>query len=290
VLGKLIPALPHLELTWRAGFLRRVRTHFTWAHAAAHAVETLAALLDEPSGRFLRELVILGAPKDNYSPLASAIGARYLPALRALVIDESGPDRRERPNTRLELEPIYTAMPNLRALSIRVGHLTLGEITLPHLERFELATGSLVGRAAKAIASARWPSLRSLAIQVGAWRRGGTAKLKDLRPIFHGARLPRLTHLAVTNHELSDDLVEMLGTSQLLAQLEVLDLRNATLSDAGAAILYRHQHAYAHLRTIRLDDNILTAAGIALLESTGLPVALGRQRQDPGTPELRVLP
>lgn len=271
VLGSLRAVLPLLAIDWRGGFPWRV---------TVHSLPALLTLLQDPHDRFLHTLEVEHVAR-RWDPYVAALAARYRPTLRALTIGRLDND------SQLDLEPLYAAVPNLRTLTIAASHITLGEVVLPRLERFSLSTTGLVSRAARAIASARWPSLEALSIHVGARRRGGTAKLGDLRPIFDAAGLPRLRHLAIRSCELSDALVKVLATSALLPQLTTLDLRSGTLSDAGARTLFQYQHAFAHLGSIDLANNIVTPAGRALLAATALRTQLSEQRPDAGP---RVLP
>lgn len=282
LLGSFALAQQYVDMEWRAGFLRSARIGANDLDVE-RAQRLVAAVLDEPSGRFLRALTFGQLPGDDYRPYARVLGARYRPALRTFATIATPP--------RCDISMIYPALPNLRSLHVSGGQVTLGEIVLPRLETFEVITNALPARAAKSIARARWPSLHTLAIQIGAKRRGGVAPLGDLQPIFDGAGLPRLHTLRITNCELGDELVERLATSAVLPQLAVLDLRRGTISDDGARRMFQHQLAFAHLSEILLDDNFVTREGrILLADATPLRIQFGNQREDPGLPRLRVLP
>ncbi len=301
LLGKLAPYRDLVKLEWRAGFFHAARIANTFDRSelhdgdkpAADLEEVLGMLLDEPSARFLRELTvgIVTFEDNDYGGVARELGKRYLPQLRSLFLGDFSSEETELNWSFLgNLQPMYAALPNLRSLRVRSGSMTLGKIVLPRLERFEVVTGGLDGRSAKEIASATWPGLRALSIQVGPARRGGgdaSAKAKDFQPVLDGAGLPRLAHLGLTNLDYTDALVEPLAHAKVLPQLEELDLKMGTLSDDGARLLYRYQKAFAHLRHIEVDDNYLTRDGIKLLKSTGLPFHFGEQRDDDGDPENR---
>ena len=255
-------------------------------------MRVLAILLAEPSARFLRELTVgLVTFEDNsYGRIARELGRRYLPSLRSLFLGDFHSEETELNWSSLgNLQPMYAALPNLHSLKLRSGSMRLGTIALPRLERFEVVTGGLDRKAARAIAAASWPGLRALSIQVGPARRGGDggAKAQDFQPILDGAGLPRLTHLGLTNLDYTDALIEPLAHGKVLPQLEELDLVMGTLSDDGARLLYRYQRAFAHLRHIDVNDNFLTRDGLKLLEATKLPFHFGEQRDDEGDPENR---
>ncbi|HWU86697.1 MAG TPA: hypothetical protein VN253_05465, partial [Kofleriaceae bacterium] len=298
-LGKLGPYQDLVELRWRAGFFHAARVANTFERSRSHEGEresveierVLGLLLDEPSARFLRELTVgIVTYEDNgYGGIARTLGKRYLPQLRSLFLGDFHSEETELNWSSLDdVQPMYAALPNLRALKVRSGSMTLGAIVLPRLERFEVITGGLDSKAARSIAAAVWPSLRALSIQVGPSGHGdATAKAKDFQPVLDGAGLPRLVHLGLTNLDYTDALIEPLAHAKVLPQLEELDLKMGTLSDDGARLLYRYQKAFAHLRRIDVDDNYLTRDGERLLKSTKLPFDFGEQRDDEGDPENR---
>lgn len=298
LLGKLAPFQDLAKLTWRAGFIDAARVANTYDRyddddedAQGKEIEKLLEnLLDEPSARFLRELTvgIITFVDNDYGGVAKLIGKRYLPALRSLFLGDFEGEETEISWSDLgNLEPMYAAMPNLRRLKLRSGEMKLGAIVLPHLERFDIETGGLDPKSARAIASARWPSLRELSIQVGTERYGGTTQLKDLQPILDGVGLPRLRHLGLTNLEYTDAVIAPLAGSKILPQLESLDLSLGVMSEDGARALYRYQNAFAHLKKIDLGDNYLDREAQKLLKSTKLAVHFGRQRNDEGNPDNR---
>jgi len=298
-LGKLAPYQDLVKVRWRAGFFHAARLANTFVRfdqdddgdEAAALDAVLGLLLDEPSARFLRELTvgIVTFEDNDYGGIARQLGRRYLPSLRSLYLGDFDSEDTELNWSSLgNLQPMYAALPNLRALKLRSGSMQLGAIALPRLERFEVVTGGLDSKAAKAIASAVWPSLRALSIQVGPGHRGeGSAKAKDFQPVLDGVGLPRLVHLGLTNLDYTDALIEPLAHSKVLPQLEELDLKMGGFSDDGARVFYRYQKAFAHLRHIDVDDNFLTRDGIKLLKATKLPFHFGEQRDDEGDPENR---
>ncbi|HWO18077.1 MAG TPA: WGR domain-containing protein [Kofleriaceae bacterium] len=298
--GKLAPYGDLLQLRWRAGFLHTARIASTFerfdrdesGEESTSLPEVLGLLLDEPSARFLRELTvgIVTFEDNDYGGIARVLSQRYLPSLRSLFLGDFHSEETELNWSTIGIiEPMYAALPNLRALKLRSGDMDLGTIVLPRLERFEVITGGLDNTAARSIAAATWPSLRALSIQVGPARRTGksSTKAKDFQPILDGVGLPRLLHLGLTNLDFTDALIEPLAHGKLLPQLAELDLKMGALSDDGARVFYRYQKAFAHLSHIDVDDNFLTRAGVQLLKSTQLPFHFGEQRDDEGDPENR---
>lgn len=298
-LGKLAGYEDVLELEWRAGFIYKARLANTHDRSSEFGEpkkpeieleKLLAMLLAEPSARFLRELVvgIVTFTDNDYSGIAKVLGKHYLPALRRLFLGDFHSEETELNWSTLgNLAPMYAALPNLRSLTIRSGSMTLGSVVLPELEELEVITGGLDRKAAKAIATARCPGLRSLTVQIGSENYDADAGLKDLQPILDGAGLPRLERLGLTNNEITDQLIVPLAGSKILPQLSHLSLALGTMGDEGAAAMFRLQRAFAHLASIDLDDNFITADGKRLLAKAKLPIEWGSQRDDGGNPEDR---
>ncbi|MBA3501118.1 MAG: hypothetical protein H0T65_12135, partial [Deltaproteobacteria bacterium] len=292
-LGKLVRAQSFTKLKWRAGFIYSARianAHDNDDDKKVAMEDVVSWLLDEPSARFLRKLSvgIVTFFENDYEAVAERISQRYLPSLRELFLGDFDEEDTELSWSNLgDIEAIYPSLPNLKSLRLRSGSMTLGKIVLPRLESFTVETGGLDHDAAQAIASAKWPGLKSLSLQIGSDEYGGDATIDDLRPILEGVGLPRLEHLGIKNCEITEELVEPLATSRILPQLKSIDLGMGTMGDDGAKMMFRFQKAFAHLEKIDLQDNFITREGSRLLKSTNLEVKIGEQRDDEGDPDNR---
>jgi predicted DNA-binding WGR domain protein len=297
LLGKFKALSDVVTLTWRGGFIRTARIANSFDRdpdygdgtdeTAVDIKKLFEELLDHPSARFMRELTVglIDFEENSYDTIAKLIGKRHLPALRSLYVGDFSYEETELSWSHLgKFEPVYAAVPNLTHLHVRSGSMNLGKIVHPALEHFEVTTGGLEAKSARAIGSAVWPSLRSLSIMVGRERYGGTTSLKDLKPILAGENLPRLQSLGLKNLEFTDDLIEPLALSKILPQLEVLDLSMGTLSDEGIRRLYRYQKAFQHLAKLDIGDNFVTKDGLKLLRTLKIPAEVGKQREDGGDP------
>ena len=300
LLGKLAEASSTLELEWHAGFITKARIakpsdddnddgEDGEAKEQPSVEKVLGWLLDSPSARFLRELtvgIVIRDDENSYANVAKRIGSRYLPSLRTLFLGDFTYEDTELNWSHLgNLEPMWPALPNLESLKLRSGSMKLGSIVLPKLRELTVITGGMDARAARAIASAQWPSLEILSLQIGPEPDGGEVKLKDLEPILDGATLPRLTHLGITNFNHTGKLLEPLAHAKILPQLTELDLEMGTLGDEHAARLFALQKAFAHLTKLDVHDNYLTSEGKAVLKQTKLPINFGEQRDDDGPDE-----
>jgi predicted DNA-binding WGR domain protein len=301
-LGKLADVQDLLALEWRAGFISKAKIFNTYDREGMYGDEgetkkppvkienLLDWLLDEPSGRFLRELSvgIVEFEDNDYGGIATRLGKRYLPALRSLFLGDFHSEETELNWSSLgSLEPMYAALPHLETLHVRSGSMNLGAIVLPKLESFTVTTGGLKRKDAKAICTAKCPGLRSLTVQVGSDNYDADADIKDLAPILDGATLPRLQHLGLTNNEFTDRLIEPLATSRILPQLTSIDLGLGTMGDDGVAAMVRMARAFEHLDNIDLEENYITKAGAKELAKAKLAANASKQREDDGDPEDR---
>ena len=307
-LGKLVEVPDMIELDWNAGFITKARLASSYARDAEFGdqdddddegkkpkppmklEQVLAWLLESPSGRFLRDLTV-GIVKfdgNTYTNITKELAKHYLPALRSLYLgDFHGEETELNWSSIGNLEPLYAAVPNLEKLKLRSGSMKLGTIVLPRLEHFEVVTGGMDAKAAKSIAAAAWPSLETMAIQIGPESDGTDVKVKDLQPILDGDNLPHLSHLGITNFNLTGQLVEPLATSKILPQLAEVDLSMGTLGDEHMTKIFAMQKAFAHLTKLDVNDNYLTNEGKSLLKQAKLAFNFGEQREDEGDPSDR---
>lgn len=278
------------EIDWYRGFIRKCRvaqTHQRHDRERKNLdlVEVMRWLVDDPGpGRFVQDLTvgIVSLDANSYERIAAVLAAKPRPTLRTLFLGDFVSEETELNWSEIgDISSLWPMVPALRRLILRSGTMTLGAIDLPKLERLETITGGMSADSARHIAQASWPSLVELSLQYGP---ESTATLADVEPLLHGARLPKLRHLGITNFGATDELCELLPRCEILPQLAVLDLSMGTLSDAGAATLQRHAPAFAHLERLVVDDNYLTAAGRALLAGLAADVAFGDQRSDGGDP------
>jgi hypothetical protein len=305
-LGKLATAGKILELEWRAGFIYKARLATSWDYENDSGddedgdgdetkkpkrlglLDALKLLLVHPSARFMRELAIGIVQTDgenSYDGVNKIIGKHYLPSLRTLFLGDFTQDETEVSWSYLgNLAQVWPAVPNLTTLKLKSGSMTFGSIVLPNLESFEVETGGLGSKEAKAIASARWPGLKTLVIQTGSSDYGASTKLADLQPVLDGKTLPRLEKLAIANSELATAAVAALAGSKILPQLDTLSFEDGTLGDEGAAEIYRLQKAFMHLSVLDLDNNFVTKEGKKLLAKTKLKVDYGRYQRDGDDP------
>ncbi|MFF9482135.1 STM4015 family protein [Streptomyces sp. NPDC014733] len=156
--------------------------------------------------------------------------------------------------------PLLTAFPALEEFGVRGGtSLEFPAVAHPALRRLTIETGGVDVAVVRGVAACDLPALERLDLWLGSSWYGANTTVDDLAPFLDGTRWPRLTHLALHNSEIQDDIAAALATAPVVARLHTLDLSMGTLSDAGAAALLAGQ-PLTHLTRLDLHHHYLTEA------------------------------
>ena len=299
--GKLVDVQDMLdEVVWELGFIKSVKLHNVYerdeefgdgSKEKVKVVDVLGWLLDHPSGRFLQELTvgIVFFFENRYGGVCDVIGKRKLPALRKLFLGDFSYEETELNWSEIgDAKNLYKGMPNLQSLKLRSGSMKLGKIELPELRELVTITGGMDRKSTKSILDASWPKLEKLSLQFGPSHESDV-KFKDVQPILEGRGFPALRHLGLTNAEFTDEVCRALPGSKILPQLEELDLKMGTMSDAGAKAIADHASKFAHLKLLDVHDNYLGDASKKLLKKVCNGLEFGEQREDedPDDPDSR---
>jgi Ran GTPase-activating protein (RanGAP) involved in mRNA processing and transport len=110
---------------------------------------------------------------------------------------------------------------------------------------------------------------------------GAYIRLEHVKAVARSATLKSLTHLRLRQSDMGDKGCAEIVNSGILKRLKVLDLRNGCVSDKGARTLAECPEL-SNLESLDLTRNCLTAAGIAVLQATGVNVSAGHQWQPRG--------
>ena len=275
---------------WRWGFLKSIWIGRT-SPDGTNVDTVLAALLDHPSARFVRELTagICSYEHNDYVGVAQVIGARSLPTLRQLILGDFFYEQTELNwSDAGDLGVAWHGVPNLESLTVRSGAMKLGALdNLSKLRELVIITGGFDAGSMASICSARWPVLERLNVQLG---RDHVFTPAELAPILDGKQFPALRHLGLGNSRELDTICAALANSKIAAQLETLDLSKGTLGDAGAAALA--SGAFPKLVSIDVSENYLTDRGLGDLKRlVKTVISQGRepQRDDGGDPDDRYI-
>jgi uncharacterized protein (TIGR02996 family) len=249
-----------IEVAWRYGFLYSVRLGGEeWGEIdGADAYEKLRKL---PTARFLRSLNCWvfededGEP--SYANVIKAMVKNGVPeTLRELAFDVM---QYQTSWTDLgDVSKLYPYLERLEELRVHVGKMKLGDIVLPNLRRFEVKTGGLSKANLKSVIGAKWPKLESLVLYFGDGEYGGDCAVEDLKAVFDGTNLQKVTHLALCNSSFEDDIAKAIPSANVTKQLRSLDLSKGVLSDAGAQALLDFADSLRHLERIDLSQNYVS--------------------------------
>jgi hypothetical protein len=279
------------EMTWHYGFIRSARIRAHW-HEDVHAQELLSALLHSPLSRYLWELRV-GLPDasgtNHYGGAIEALVSRGpLPFLRRLVLGDVEHEELVALGdlNAGDLSGLWEAVPNLETFEVRCGKLSPGFIDAPRLREATILSCGLQRPAMYRIASARWPAMEKLVLYFGEATSGANCGVRDVERLLDRTDLVSLTHLGLNNAEFADELPAVLARSEVLPQLEWLDLSYGIMTDQGALSLARRRDAFAHLQRIAVYHNHIGPSGRRVLrDAFGDRVALGTQKAD--DPRLR---
>ncbi len=293
--------------TWHLGFIRSARIGYESNHAGdldedpdeCTADRVVAALLQHPSAMLLEELTITMNMLDDgmyFDDVVKAIATHGAPALRVLRLGEfqhAGPGDVENGyeyeiswSSLGDASGLWRAVPRLRSLRIQLGlggssasgnADVIGTFDLPHLERLEVVTGGMAASCARSFAAGNLPSLEWMELWFGDANYGGDASVADLAPLLAAERVPKLRHLGLMNAPFTDEIVQALAPSRVLAQITELGLAHGMMTDEGTATIAKHADAFRHLKQLDVTNNYLTSAGVDALRAV-CPVTSEEQR------------
>ncbi|MFJ3671430.1 STM4015 family protein [Streptomyces sp. NPDC090106] len=238
--------------------------------------------------------LIIGGWEDAYdsapTPIVEAlIEARdAFPALRAVFLGDMVMEECEISWIhQTDVTPLLKAFPALEEFGVR-GGTELGFTALRHdgLRRLVVETGGLPVEVVRGIGASDLPALEHLDLWLGTPDYGGDSEAADLEPILSGARLPRLTHLALRNSEMQDAVAAAVAAAPVVERLEVLDLSMGVLTDEGAVALLSGQ-PLTHLKKLDLHHHYLSESVAERVRQTlvpaGVDVDLDRDDADEDT-------
>ena len=124
-----------------------------------------------------------------------------------------------------------------------------------------------------------FPNLEKLILYVGVEDYGFEADIEIFRPLFSKERFPKLTYLGIVNSEEQDKIVEMFLESDILPQLETMDVSAGTLKDEGAQLLLDNMDKIAHLKFINMRYNYLSKEMKKQLQSLPMKIDIAETEE-----------
>lgn len=170
-----------------------------------------------------------------------------------------------------DLSPLLDAMPKLTDLKIKgTNKLSIGQKPRHKWKSLEIISGGLPSHLIEDIIKSEMPNLEKLLLYVGVDDYGYDGTIEQFKPFFSKKRYPKLTYLGITNAVEQDKVVQMFLESDILPQLETIDISAGVLTDKAAQLLLDNIDKIKHLTFIDMEYNYLTAEMQKKL--SGLPV------------------
>lgn len=274
---------------WRRGFIYRAKlSQLKYSRFTGTIGEALAALLDHPSARFLRELSLgFNTPERDHQGPIDIVVSRAPRSLRALYLGPGADPEVEQHGIWRDLgdlRQLWPALPQLERLSLAAQSARIGDIHLPRLRALELRGPAADGDTLVALGQAEWPALERLVLwhgSHGSWHGG----LAGLRAMFERLEVPRLEHFGLVHSQHADEACAQICGEPIVQRVRTLDLSRGTLTDAGAEPLARALGKFARLERLDVSRNLLTEQGITLLASV-VPDLVAHEQRVPIDSEL----
>lgn len=268
----------HIE--WRLGFIVAARIGRCSDRPPYTVRELVASLLAHPSAQVLQSLTIgaLG-PQDeyDYTAVIEEICRARPTWLRELVLADFAPEHSELGVSVLgDVSCLYQAVPGLERLHLRGGSMDVGErMDLAALRHLAITTTVFDERTLQAVATSSWPRLEKLELRAG----GTPLPGPGVTALLAARDMKALSHLALVDIDGTSDIVRgALPGSELLRQLQVLDLSGGSLSDRDVEIMLSQRHAFEHLTRLDVERNYLSDSAAQALAGICAEVRTGSQR------------
>jgi hypothetical protein len=234
----------------------------------------LEALLQAPCARFLSSLHLELSDEEQPNPFSVLAAAPQLGSLRQIRIN----DRRGPLQRRGELlDPLLETTPRLRSLHLRGQCPNLHRFASESLEHLEITTHHISLNLLTALLEPDLPNLHTLILHLNPGEGHSSQYQESVVRLIAGMSASNLKHLAIQQTPFSNLICQQLQHSDLLEQLEVLDLSGGSLTDDGASTILSQRQRYHHLERLDLSENWLDQTRPAL-EELGDFVELGTQR------------
>lgn len=171
------------------------------------------------------------------------------------------------------------AFPNLKKLTVKGSNdLTFGNLSHDQLEHLEIICGGLPKSVINEIVDSHLPKLSALILYVGIDNYGFDGEIEDFKSICKKDLFPNLKHLGIVDSEEQDEVTRIVLESDILPQLETLQLSYGTFSDKGGQMLLDNEDKISHLKAINLSYHFMSDNMMKKLKN--LPMELDMSEQN----------
>lgn len=171
---------------------------------------------------------------------------------------------------------LFAALPDLKSLTIKGAQdLVLGKsISHGNLEKLKIICGGLGADVIADVAAADLPSLKTLILYLGVDNYGCDAGMDDLKPLLKQGRFPALIHLGLVDSEDQDEIAGLILDSEVMPQLEVLELSYGILTDKGGLAILDRADRLSGLKRLEISHHYMSDEIVGRLERLLLEVAI----------------
>ncbi|MCL1792060.1 MAG: STM4015 family protein [Peptococcaceae bacterium] len=155
---------------------------------------------------------------------------------------------------------LLQALPRLRTLKIRGStNLSLGNAPEhADLEDLQIVCGGLPKNIATELQKSKLPRLTKLTLYMGVPDYGLTCTIEDLAALADKNLFPNLRELGFVNSQTQDEIVAMLLASNILPQLETLDISYGCLTDKGGKMILDAESQLTGLKNLIINYHFMS--------------------------------
>jgi len=172
-------------------------------------------------------------------------------------------------------EELLRVFPNLKSLTIQGSDsLVLGKVNHLKLEELVIICGGLPISVVNEIKSANLPNLKKLILYSGDESYGYSCNISDFAELVKKERFPNLQYLGLVNSFEQDDLVRVIIESDLLPQLEIIDISCGCLTDKGGQLILNAADKLVNLKELNADYHYMSEDMMEKIKALPFKVSL----------------
>jgi len=158
-----------------------------------------------------------------------------------------------------DLSEMLDCFPNLKTLKIKgTNSLRLGKKARPMLTSLEIISGGMPSDVIEDIIGSDLPNLEKLILYLGDENYGWEGDINVVKPLFSKNKFPKLTYLGIVNAYEENEVVGFYLESDILPQLETMDISCGVLTDKGGQLLLDNVDKIKHLKFIDMRYNYMS--------------------------------
>ena len=269
-----------------ASLALRIEVDWNAAENGEEIEDIISAVAEDPKAKDVKALVI-GAWEEPFDttaqPLIDFLVKKndVFKSLEALFVAEMTSEENEISWIQQgDYSGLWTAYPNLKHLQIRGAEgLELGDVSHNTLETLIVESGGLPSSVVEAIGNSSLPSLKHLEVWFGDENYGWDGDISTITPLLDAQKFPSLKYLGLMNSEIQDEIATAVVESEILKQMEHLNLSKGVMSDVGGNALLENAEKLSHLLSLNLAHHYMSDEVSAKLKMVCKSVDVSEKRE-----------